>query len=121
MITNKQAFTNILKKQLNIHYNISPNDVTYFAVDALSDTIEFAQGNHAIISDYIYSTFGSSNDLTKARTVASNILTHYWFSKKLLYSLKYSSFSSSVEGLKSYVVIKLSVLFTIIWCIFCIA
>lgn len=74
IITNKQAFTNNVKKQFNIHYDLTQSEVTNYMVDMLADTIEFAQGSQAIVTDYIYNLFPTHHGVDKARNAATNII-----------------------------------------------
>lgn len=76
-ISNMRAFTNNVKKQLHINYNVLPSEATNFMVDNLADTIEFVQGNHAILTDHVYNMFPSEHGVDKARNVATSLLNNY--------------------------------------------
>lgn len=74
MITNMRAFTNHVKKQFHINYNLTPSEISSYMIYSLADTITFVQGNHAILTDHIYSMFPQEHGVDKARSVATSIL-----------------------------------------------
>lgn len=74
-ITNMRAFSNKVKKQFNMNYGMHASEVSTYMVDYLADTIEFIQGDHATLTDHIYNMFPAEHGVTKARNVASNLLS----------------------------------------------
>lgn len=76
-ITNMRAFSNVVKKQYSIHYNVLPTEVTSYTVEYIAEMIEFNKGNHAILTDYLYSNNDQSHGIGKARSMATVLLNYY--------------------------------------------
>lgn len=75
MEINMRAFTNNVKKQLQVNYNVQPYTVTNFTVQNMADTIMFTNGSITVLADHIHSIYATDTDTTKAYTTAQNLLT----------------------------------------------
>ena len=75
IINNMRAFGNKVKKQFHMNYNILPSEVTSTMVDYIAEIIHYSEGNHAILTDYLYSAFPSEAGMKKAQAVASDLLS----------------------------------------------
>lgn len=73
-ITNMRAFGNKVKKQFHMNYGILPAEVTSTTVDYIAELIHYSNGNHAILTDYLYSNFPGDAGLKKAQAVAADLL-----------------------------------------------
>lgn len=74
-IINMRAFGNKVKKQFHMNYGILPSEVTTTTVDYIAEIIHYSDGNHAILTDYLYSTFPTEAGMKKAQAVAADLLS----------------------------------------------
>lgn len=74
-IVNMRAFGNKVKKQFHMNYGIIPSDVTSNTVDYIAEIIHYSNGNHAILTDYLYNAFPAESGMQKAQAVASDLLS----------------------------------------------
>lgn len=74
-ITNMRAFSNKVKKQFHMNYSILPSEVTTNMVEYIAEIIHYSGGNHAILTDYLYTSFPTEHGMNKAQAVAADLLT----------------------------------------------
>lgn len=74
-ITNMRAFSNKVKKQFHMNYGMLPSEITSTTVDYIAEIIHYSDGNHAILTDYLYNIFPVEAGMKKAQAVAADLLS----------------------------------------------